>query len=41
MEAKGFYIKDLPPSGEVTFLAVAVEKGIRPKKNGGTFLTIG
>lgn len=40
MEAKGFYIKDMPPSGEVTFLAVAVEKGIRPKKNGGTFLTI-
>jgi hypothetical protein len=40
MENKGFYINDLPQSGEVTFLAVVVEKELRPKRNGGSFLSV-
>src|ERR1039457_2707609 len=40
MENKGFYIKDLPQSGEVTFLAAVIEKELRPKRNGGSFLSV-
>jgi 3'-5' exoribonuclease len=40
MENKGLYINDLPQSGEVTFLAVVIEKELRPKRNGGSFLSI-
>jgi len=40
MENKGLYINDLPPSGEVTFLAVVIEKELRPKRNGGSFLSV-
>ena len=40
MENKGLYINDLPQSGEVTFLAVVIEKEVRPKRNGGSFLSI-
>jgi 3'-5' exoribonuclease len=40
MENKGFYINDLPQSGEVTFLAVVIEKELRPKRNGGSFLSV-
>ena len=40
MENKGFYINDLPQSGEVTFLAAVIEKELRPKRNGGSFLSI-
>ena len=39
MENKGLYIIDLPQSGEVTFLAVVIEKEVRPKRNGGSFLS--
>lgn len=35
MENKGLYINELPQSGEVTFLAVVIEKELRPKRNGG------
>jgi hypothetical protein len=40
MESKGFYINDLPQSGEVTFLAAVIEKELRPKRNGGSFLSV-
>ena len=40
MENKGFYINDLPQSGEVTFLAAVIEKELLPKRNGGSFLSI-
>jgi 3'-5' exoribonuclease len=40
MENKGLYINDLPQSGEVTFLAVVIEKELRPKRNGGSFLSL-
>ena len=40
MENKGFYINDLPQSGEVTFLAAVIEKELRPKRNGGAFLSV-
>ena len=35
MENKGFYINDLPQSGEDTFLAAVIEKELRPKRNSG------
>ena len=40
MENKGLYINDLPPSGDVTFLAVVIEKELRSKRNGGSFLSV-
>jgi len=40
MENKGLYINELPQSGEVTFLAVVIEKELRPKRNGGSFLAV-
>ncbi len=40
MENKGFYINDLPQSGEATFLAAVIEKELRPKRNGGSFLSV-
>ena len=40
MENKGFYINDLPQSGEITLLAVVIEKELRPKRNGGSFLSV-
>jgi len=40
MENKGLYITDLPPSGDVTFLAVVIEKELRSKRNGGSFLSV-
>jgi len=40
MENKGLYINELPQSGEVTFLAVVIEKEVRPKRNGGNFLAV-
>jgi len=38
MENKGFYLNALPPSGEVTLLAVVTEKTVRPKRNSGLYL---
>ncbi len=40
MENKAFYINNLPQSGEVTFLAAVIEKELRPKRNGGSFLSV-
>jgi 3'-5' exoribonuclease len=40
MENKNLYINDLPPSSDVTFLAVVIEKELRPKRNGGSFLSV-
>src|SRR3989442_12759956 len=40
MENKGFCTSDLPQSGEVTFLAVVIEKELRSKRNGGSFLSV-
>jgi 3'-5' exoribonuclease len=40
MENKSVYINDLPDSGEITFLAVVIEKELRPKRNGGFFLSL-
>jgi 3'-5' exoribonuclease len=38
MEDKGFYVTELPPTGEVTILAALLEKELRPKRSGGMFL---
>ncbi len=38
MENKGLYLNALPPSGEVTLLAIVAEKELRPKRNGGQYL---
>jgi 3'-5' exoribonuclease len=38
VENKGFYLNALPPSGEVTLLAVVTEKTVRPKRNSGLYL---
>ncbi len=40
MENKGHYINELPQSGEVTLLGVVIEKEVRAKRNGGTFLAL-
>jgi len=40
MENKGLYINEVPQSGEVTFLAAVIEKELRPKRNGGSFLAL-
>jgi len=40
MENKGPFINELPQSGEVTLLAVVLEKDLRPKRNGGFFLAL-
>lgn len=40
MENKGVFIKDLPDCGEVTFLAAVVTRELRPKRNGGVFLSL-
>jgi 3'-5' exoribonuclease len=40
VEKKGYYLNALPAAGEVTLLAVAVEKDLRPKKNSGMYLHI-
>jgi 3'-5' exoribonuclease len=40
MENKGAFINELPQSGEVTLLAVVLEKELRPKRNGGFFLAL-
>ena len=40
MENKGPFINELPQSGEVTLLAVVLEKDLRPKRNGGSFLAL-
>jgi len=40
MENKGPFINELPQAGEVTLLAVVLEKDLRPKRNGGFFLAL-
>ena len=40
MESKGVYINELPQSGEITLLAAVAEKEIRPKRNGGSYLSL-
>jgi 3'-5' exoribonuclease len=40
METKGVYINELPQSGEITLLAAVAEKEIRPKRNGGSYLSL-
>jgi len=40
MENKGPFINELPQTGEVTLLAVVLDKDLRPKRNGGTFLAL-
>jgi 3'-5' exoribonuclease len=40
MGNKGPFINELPQSGEVTLLAVVLEKDLRPKRNGGSFLAL-
>ena len=40
MESKGPFINELPPQGETTLLAVVLEKELRPKRNGGSFLAL-
>ena len=34
------YLNELPEAGEITLLAAVVDKGIRPKRNGGSFLAL-
>ena len=40
MEIKGVYLNEIPLAGEITFLAAVVEKEIRPKRNGGSYLAL-
>jgi 3'-5' exoribonuclease len=40
MESKGLYLNEIPQSGEITLQAAAVEKEIRPKRNGGSYLAL-
>ncbi len=40
MENKGGYLNEIPASGEITILAAVVEKEIRPKRNGGSYLAL-
>ena len=40
MENKGPFINELPQTGEVTLLAVVLDKDLRPKRNGGIFLAL-
>lgn len=38
MADKGFFIAELPREGVITFLALAREKELKPKRNGGVYL---
>ena len=40
MESKGVYLNEIPQSGEITLLAAVVDKGIRPKRNGSSYLAL-
>ncbi len=40
MENKGPFINELPQSGEITLLAIVLEKQLRPKRSGGVFLAL-
>jgi hypothetical protein len=40
MESKGLYLNEIPQSGEITLQAAVVEKEIRPKRNGGSYLAL-
>ena len=40
MESKGLYLNEIPQSGEITLRAAVVEKEIRPKRNGGSYLAL-
>ena len=40
MESKGVYLNEIPQSGEITLLAAVVDKEIRPKRNGGSYLAL-
>jgi hypothetical protein len=40
MESKGVYLNELPQAGEITLLAAVVDKEIRPKRNGGSYLAL-
>jgi 3'-5' exoribonuclease len=40
MQEKGYQLNALPATGEVTFLALAVEKELKPKRAGGLFLHV-
>jgi 3'-5' exoribonuclease len=40
MENKGVYLNEVPQSGEITLLAAVVDKEIRQKRNGGSYLAL-
>ena len=40
MESKGVYLNEIPHAGEITLLAAVVDKEIRPKRNGGSYLAL-
>jgi 3'-5' exoribonuclease len=40
MESKGVYLNEIPEAGEITLLAAVVDKEIRPKRNGGSYLAL-
>src|SRR5215831_5575901 len=40
MERKGVYLNEIPLAGEITLSAAVVDKEIRPKRNGGSYLAI-
>ena len=40
MESKAVYLNEIPQAGEVTLLAAVVDKEIRPKRNGGSYLSL-
>jgi 3'-5' exoribonuclease len=40
MESKGVYLNEIPLAREITLLAAIVDKEIRPKRNGGSYLAL-
>jgi DNA polymerase III alpha subunit len=40
MENKGVFLNEIPAAGEITLLAAVVDKEIRSKRNGGSYLAL-
>ena len=40
MESKGVNLNEIPQAGEITLLAAVVDKEIRQKRNGGSYLAL-
>jgi 3'-5' exoribonuclease len=40
MESKAVYLNEIRGAGDITFMAAVVDKEIRPKRNGGSYLAL-